>query len=146
VATDPESIPAGFCIWFWSRSQAFLKKRTRNQGVCFIFDSNKSLHGLYKLHCFTTKQTLLNCGCIDGCRRLNRNRIVRSSKFRTLDRIQKLWNRSGVWRAGEGEMYTRPCLLCNVSVIPANKLSMQELNQFNQNYAPDFRFTSNFSS
>jgi len=33
--------------------------------------------------------------------------------------------------------------LCFVSVIPANKLPMQELNQFNWNYAPDFRFTGN---
>jgi len=33
--------------------------------------------------------------------------------------------------------------LCTASVIPANKLSMQEINQFNRNYAPNFRFTSN---
>jgi len=32
--------------------------------------------------------------------------------------------------------------LCTVSVIPANKLSMQELNQFNRNWAPDFRFAT----
>jgi len=34
--------------------------------------------------------------------------------------------------------------LCTVGVIPANKLSRQELNQFNRNNAPDFRFTINF--
>jgi len=33
---------------------------------------------------------------------------------------------------------------CPVGVIPANKLSMQEINQFNRNYAPDFRFPRNF--
>ena len=51
--------------------------------------------------------------------------------------------------AGMSELQTHHCtspgqwiwFLCTVGVIPANKLSMQELNQFNRNYAPDLRFT-----
>jgi len=34
--------------------------------------------------------------------------------------------------------------LCTVGVIAANKLPLQELNQFNLIYAPDFRFISIF--
>jgi len=37
VATDPESIPAGFCVCFWSQSQAFLKKRTRNRSLFYFW-------------------------------------------------------------------------------------------------------------
>jgi len=52
--------------------------------------------------------------------------------------------------ADMSELQTHHCItlgqrtwfLCAVSGIPANKPSMQELNQFNWNYAPDFRFTS----
>ena len=34
--------------------------------------------------------------------RLNRSRILRFLKFRTQVRIQKLWNRSGVWKCDSG--------------------------------------------
>ena len=50
VATDPESIPAGFCACFSSQSQT-----GPGTGVSFIFGSNKSLRAFHKRHCFSIK-------------------------------------------------------------------------------------------
>jgi len=52
VTTDLESIPAGFCACSWNGVKDCWETGT---GVPIIFGSNRSLHGLYKRHCFSTK-------------------------------------------------------------------------------------------
>jgi len=53
-------------------------------------------------------KTLLNFGCIDGCRSLNRSRFLKFEKnFDLRAQIQKPWNRRGVgvWKCDSSRFW-----------------------------------------
>ena len=71
-------------------------------GVCVVFIF---LYIFFIFIFFISEvQTVMNCGCIDGCRSLNRSRILKFENVRT--RGQEFWDSSGaeVWKCDSGHL------------------------------------------
>ena len=101
VATDPQCrsrlqrgsaffCDLGFCVFFASRSQNFVKNRTRSH---FFFGSSKSLRVFMKAA--AQVETLLNFSCIGGSQSLNRSRLLKFEKILEPDHDWRILKRGG---------------------------------------------------